>query len=220
MAKKTLVVKFRIMGNLRFLSHLETAAMLRRALVRAGIEICYSEGFNPRPKMSLPLPRSVGVQSDDELLYASMVSDEPCLDQERLKEQIRCQLPQGCEVISIALVERKTSFQPVSAVYVFSLTGLAGDEKIKDNLDSLRRALATGERVVVERRADKNRPFRKIDVSGYIDSVECEEDALVVKCNITPSGSVRIDEILQLLQIDFLKLAVPVKRKTVQWKQN
>jgi radical SAM-linked protein len=218
--KKTLVVKFRITGNLRFLSHLETVAMFQRALSRAAIVLYYSEGFNPRPRLSLPLPRSVGVQSDDELLYASMVVDEASPDSEQLKKQISRQLPRGCEIISIALVEWKTSFQPVSVVYVFPLTDLAGDEKIKASLDSLRRALVAGSRLVVERRAGKNRPFRKIDVSGYIDSIECEEDALVVKCNITPAGSVRIDEVLPLLQIDPSRLSGPVKRKAVQWRQN
>ena len=66
--KKTLVVKFRISGSLSYLSHRETMTMFDRALVRAQVKLKYSEGFNPRPKLSLPLPRSVGIASDAELL--------------------------------------------------------------------------------------------------------------------------------------------------------
>ena len=41
-------------------------------MIRAGIEVRYSEGFNPRIKMSLPFPRSVGIEADDELLCVSL----------------------------------------------------------------------------------------------------------------------------------------------------
>ena len=71
-----MLVKFRIWGNLRFLSHAETMSVFQRACVRAGIPVRHSEGFNPRPRMSLPLPRSVGVESDDELLVL-VVSPAP-----------------------------------------------------------------------------------------------------------------------------------------------
>ena len=65
----SVIVKFGIKGNLRFLSHAETIRLFERACVRAGIKLVYSQGFNPHPKLSLPLPRTVGVESDDDLLY-------------------------------------------------------------------------------------------------------------------------------------------------------
>ncbi len=63
-----LAVRFKVEGSLRFLSHAETLRLLQRACVRAGLALRYSEGFNPHPKFSLPLPRPVGVESEDELL--------------------------------------------------------------------------------------------------------------------------------------------------------
>ena len=105
--KKTLILKFRISGNLRFLSHQETLTMLQRAMVRGRIELCYSAGFNPRPRASLPLPRSVGLASDDELLYASVFSEHRA---EILKERLSRQLPHGCEIISIELAKEKTTY--------------------------------------------------------------------------------------------------------------
>ena len=47
--------------------------MFDRALVRAQIKLKYSEGFNPRPKLSLPLPRSVGVAAEDDLFCVGLV---------------------------------------------------------------------------------------------------------------------------------------------------
>ena len=54
----------------------------------------------------------------------------------------------------------------------------------------------------------------------YIESVECEQNVLTVKCAVTPKGSVRVDEILQLLGIEFRDLCVPVKRRSVHWVMN
>jgi uncharacterized protein (DUF2344 family) len=48
-------------GLFRFLSHLDIAEELARLVSRAGIDTHYSEGFNPRPKMSLCPPKPVGV---------------------------------------------------------------------------------------------------------------------------------------------------------------
>jgi radical SAM-linked protein len=217
---KTLVVRFKIKGNLRFLSHHETMVMFQRAFARARIELCYSAGFNPRPRLSLPLPRSVGMESDAELACALVAGDEPCLDPEQVKERICKQVPQGCEVTGIEVIPRKVGYRPVSAVYVFSLAASAGDERIRVGVEGLRRALAAGDGLIVERRGHGTKPASKTDVSGYIDSIEREPNRLAVKCNITGAGTVRVDEILQLLQIDSSQLSRPVKRKSVEWACN
>ncbi len=215
----TLIVRFKIKGNLRFLSHRETMAMFQRAFARARIELCYSAGFNPRPRLSLPLPRSVGMESDAELACAT-VAQEPCLDPERVKEQICRQVPQGCEITGIEVIPQKVSYRPVSAVYVFSLAASAGDERIRIAVEDLRRTLAAGDELIVRRRSHPTKPARRIDISDYIDSIETEPNGLTVKCNITGAGTVRPDEILQLLQIDSSQLSGPVKRKSVQWHSN
>ena len=68
------LIKFSVRGSLRFLSHAETLRVFQRACVRAGIEIQYTEGFNPRPKLSLGLPRTVGVESEDDLVQLKVHS--------------------------------------------------------------------------------------------------------------------------------------------------
>jgi radical SAM-linked protein len=216
----TLVARFKIKSNLRFLSHHETMAMFQRVFARARIGLCYSAGFNPRPRLSLPLPRSVGMLSDAELVYALVCGDENHLDAERLKELICEHVPQECEIAGIELIEGKVRYRPVSAVYVFSLAHSAEDDRIRADVKALRQALAAGSGLVVERRGHGTKPARKTDVSAYIDSVEDEGGDLVVKCNITDVGTVRADEILQLLQIDSSQLSRPVTRRSIEWTCN
>ncbi len=50
-------LEFALAGDLRFLAHHDELRLLTRALVRAGWPLAYSQGFNPRPRLVLPLPR-------------------------------------------------------------------------------------------------------------------------------------------------------------------
>ena len=70
-----LVAKFQIDGILRFLSHSQTLSMFQRAVIRADINPQYSQGFNPRPRISLPLPRPLGIESDDEVMVMPISID-------------------------------------------------------------------------------------------------------------------------------------------------
>ena len=59
---------FKKEGIAKYISHLDLLRTLRRSFVRAGIELRYSEGFNPHPKMSVALPLPVGQESVCEIL--------------------------------------------------------------------------------------------------------------------------------------------------------
>jgi len=194
--------------------------MFHRALVRAGANLLYSQGFNPRPKLSLPFPRSVGVQSDEELLCVSLSKTIDEFEPEELKNRISTQLPEGCEIISFDITNGKVSFQPKSSEYVFALNGLAEADTVRSCIEDLCRSVAAENEVIVERRGGGKKPFRRVDVRPYIDSISYDEDTVVVKCNITLSGSVRVDEILTLLKIEPAMLSECVKRRSIQWREN
>ena len=61
-------VRFTKVGSLQFISHLDLNRTMKNVMIRAGIPIKYSEGFNPHPKMVFALPLSVGAESVCELL--------------------------------------------------------------------------------------------------------------------------------------------------------
>ena len=216
--KYRMLLKFKIAGNLRFLSHHEMMAMFNRALIRAGVDLCYTQGFNPRPKLSLPLPRSVGTESDDELLCCSVICDQP--DDCKWHDKIAKQLPKGCEISSISFSETKKPLQPESAIYVFPVTGDGTNERIKKSVNSLIDRLTEKEAIVMQRFSGRNRSPRPKDVSHYIDRIEYQNNSVYVTCRIDATGSIRIDEILELLEIATEQLSGPVKRQSVQWRDN
>ena len=220
-----LVIKFRLRGALRFLSHAEMLRVFQRACVRAGINIQYSQGYNPRPKMSLPLPRPVGVESDDELLSIRIHNGTRAQEHQStsntgdlctfIKDKLSAQLPEGCEVLSVNVARTGKSFQPLSATYVLAVR----PEYLNEDLRARIERLLSSESLTVQRQtAQKNSKPKNVDVRTFLKSINMNDRCITVECNISPAGSIRIDEILELLELDAGKLASPIRRTNVQWQ--
>jgi radical SAM-linked protein len=218
-----LVVKFRIEGSSRFLSHAETLRVLQRACVRAGIELQYTQGFNPHPKMSLPLPRSVGVESDDELLCLRVdgstgaqehkSTSELC---DSIKTNLSQQLPEGFELLSVTNPQADAVFYPRLVTYILPVR----DEYIGQQLKERAKQLLASESLNVTRQLDaKGLKSKNIDVRDFLKSIVINDSCIFVECKITPRGSIRVEEILKLLSLDMEKLAVPIRRTSVQWQE-
>jgi len=228
------LIKFRIRGNLRFLSHIETVKVFQRACARAGVKVRHSQGFNPRPKLSLALPRSVGVESDDDLLSLRVETPVPqtrsnafggsspdggdsqseIFDAEAFKAELSGQLPDGLELLAVDVSETKTPPQPEGATYVLSIR----PEYLNDDLKSNIKCLLESEELYLQRQIDAKGNTRNLDVRGFLKSIELDDKGVIVECKISSAGSIRVDEILKLLQLDVDKLAAPVRRTRVQWQ--
>jgi radical SAM-linked protein len=61
-------IKFNRGPEIKFISHLDIVRLWQRAFNRAGIEIAYSAGFSPHPRISLAAPLALGVTSEAELM--------------------------------------------------------------------------------------------------------------------------------------------------------
>ena len=61
-------IKFRKYGVMKFIGHLDIMRYFQKAMRRADIDICYSEGFSPHQIMSFDAPLGVGITSDGEYL--------------------------------------------------------------------------------------------------------------------------------------------------------
>lgn len=64
-------------GNAVWMSHLDLMRLFQRAFKRAGLQLKHTQGFNPRPSVSIALPLSVGVQSCCELLDFELEGECP-----------------------------------------------------------------------------------------------------------------------------------------------
>lgn len=67
-------------GNAVWISHLDMMRLFQRAFKRAGLALTHTQGFNPRPSVSIALPLSVGVESGCELLDFDLEGEIPSCD--------------------------------------------------------------------------------------------------------------------------------------------
>jgi hypothetical protein len=222
----TAAVRFRLGGRLRFLSHAETMRLWQRVCARAGICVKYTQGFNPHPKMSLPLPRAVGVASEDDLLVLRL-RDERGLPhgpegpvsraawEAWTRESLGRAVPDGIEILSVRLMASGVSFRCDAAVYEFPLRRL-GPERADERSRKVEWVL-TSESLMIERKSPKSRDARSIDVRPFLTSIALDDDGLTVECDVTASGSVRVDEMMRILGVGADDLAGPIRRTRVRW---
>jgi radical SAM family uncharacterized protein/radical SAM-linked protein len=89
-------------GRARYLSHLELAMALTRALRRSGLSLAHSSGFHPHPKISFATATSVGMESLEEFMDVTAVEYPGELP--ALKMEINAALPRGVTLEEIRLL--------------------------------------------------------------------------------------------------------------------
>lgn len=86
-------------GNAIWISHLDTMRLFQRAFKRCGFHLKHTQGFNPRPSVSIALPLSVGVESFCELLDFELEDQEiSCTE---IMERLNCSLIDGVRVFDV-----------------------------------------------------------------------------------------------------------------------
>ena len=188
MFRQRLRLWFRVEGDKRYLSHHDMMRLWERALRRARLPLRMSEGFNPRPRMSLVEPRSVGIASEAELIefeLADWVNPDVALD------ALRRQVPTGIEVASLDLVRPSDKARPQAVVYVARL-----QEPCPDLPGRVARLLALDKAPIVRHRPTGD---KSLDARAFIQTVEAGAAEVHMVLTTGPTGTVRPDEILRLL---------------------
>ena len=86
-------------GNAIWISHLDLMRLFQRAFKRAGLPLTHTQGFNPRPSVSIALPLSVGVESKCELLDFDL--DGCSASCEDIRDKLNHVLVDGIRVLSV-----------------------------------------------------------------------------------------------------------------------
>ncbi|MBQ8907643.1 MAG: DUF2344 domain-containing protein [Clostridia bacterium] len=124
----TLRVRFRKTGALQYISHLDLVRTFEKVLVRAGLPLWYSEGFNPHPRFSFSTPMSIGLESLYELMDVKIEKKVNC---EAVKEALNRNLTAECVVEEVYYPD--TKFTDISlASYEIVLQTAGADEALAE----------------------------------------------------------------------------------------
>ena len=206
--RNRLAIRYAVEGDLRFLSHHDSLRLFRRALARAGLPVRFSEGFNPRPRLSIVLPRPVGVASRDELLIVELTSHD---DPSGLLARVSAQMPRGIRLLTACWLENGDRRLPCEVQYSLKLD----PNTCESTAQSVSEFIAQ-EHVVVERTVGGR--GKKIDVRGFLSAVELSGGALHWTQAVTPEGTARVGEVLDSLGLPSREHLHRVLRRKVTYR--
>ena len=197
--KFRLAVWFSVHGDLRYLSHHDTMELWRKLLVRARLPLRFTQGFNPRLRITLPLPRSVAMAAENELLLVILEHQMPI---GQILDQIRPQCPAELTVNHARYVCTKTPATALWAQYNIALTPNVDPVKIQQAIQNLTQA----ELCPIERSAHGRHRKRTIELKKYIAEIELQtrnnQNNICCKINIGAQATPRIGEIQNALGIE------------------
>ena len=165
-------------GRAVWISHLDLMRLFQRAFKRAGFPLKHTQGYNPRPSVSIALPLSVGVESVCELLDFELEGDLPSMD--AIRDGLNAALVDGVKVISVSHGGKKIK----ELAYLTCKVVLEYDNGVGEDAAQAIRQLFAQPSVVVEKKS-KNGPT-ETDIIPMIRRLEVrlQERAICIDAKV------------------------------------
>lgn len=97
-------VCFTKLDKLKYISHLDLQRAIHRMLIRSGLPISYTEGFNPHPRLNIALPLSIYQEGERELFDFRMEGDVPT---DEIKSRLQESAFPGLEIVDVSVAVGK-----------------------------------------------------------------------------------------------------------------
>ncbi len=194
-------LKFSKFGKVRFTSHRDVARMWERAVRRSGLPMAYSEGFNPRPRLSFGLALSTCHESQSEYLDIDIDPERADqMDMAELLSTLTQHLPDGLAAIGAEVITRKTpSLQQAVTSCTWQIDVTDTDEETAAGAAA--RALAADELVVTRQRKGKEVTDDLRPQLIGIDIIGPTEDGVRIVAELgTKPRSIRPSELLSVFE--------------------
>ena len=216
---KLIRVKYKKEDEMIFISHLDLQRLLQRAFRRAKINLSYSEGFNPHPKMSYGNALALGVESQGEYVDIEIEDD---IEVKEFLERINEQLPDGIKFVKGQEIDPKTpslSSIIVYGEYIFNI-----DLEVplsKEFVKSRVLNFVKSKEIIITK---KNKKGKKVEVDirpmiRNFDLVSLDDNRVTFVSTIATGSkanlniNILIPQILDLLNLDMDPREVGVLRR-------
>lgn len=100
--KTRLRIRFTKCGDLRWISHRDLARVWERLLRRAGLQLAFSQGFHPKPKISYPSALALGIEALDEVVELEVLG---VVDLQTIGDLLRREMPAGMTLLDLRALQ-------------------------------------------------------------------------------------------------------------------
>lgn len=132
--------------EMRFISHLDMLRFADRLLKKAHIPMKYSQGFHPRPKISLGNPVSLGTEAYGEIMDIEL---SEMMSNEEIMSRMNSAAVPGFSVKKVETIEDKGSIADIYTNAIFEISGR------KEDIDKLEELFNRDEIIEVKEKKGK-----------------------------------------------------------------
>lgn len=164
----------------RYISHLDLNRCMLRALHKSKLPVWHTEGFNPHPFATFPLPLSLGFRGVNECMDVKLEDDDYYF--EEIISKLNDCLPRGLRVFKVTEPIMKAGKIAFAEFKIkISSDNLNGAE-IKNLLDKL----LSQEKIEIEKKSKKG--IKSVDIKSGIKNYSLKENIDFAELNIILSA--------------------------------
>lgn len=201
-------------GNAVWISHLDLMRLFQRAFQRAKLPLKHTQGFNPRPSVSIALPLSVGIESSCEMLDFDL--DGCDTSDSEIKQRLNAALVEGIRVLDVYGNGQKIKY----IAYLDCAIQMEYDAGIPENAGAEIEKLFSGREVIVTKHGKSGDTEQNIiPMICSLHAGEKDANTLELSCRIccqNPSlNPMQISAAIERYLPDFVPDYVKYGRKEV-----
>jgi len=212
-------IKFRKNGIMKFIGHLDIMRYFQKAMRRAEIDICFSEGFSPHMIMSFAAPLGVGLTSDGEYLDIEVGNE---VSSDLAVKRLNAVMAEGIEIVSFRKIPEGKTSNAMSIV-------AAADYEVRfrdgcapaDGWQKCFDAFCRRDSILVTKKTKKSE--QEIDIRPMIYQMERKDDVIFMQLATGSSANLKpelvMDAFASFSGIVYPEFALQVHRLEVYAEQ-
>ena len=165
----------------RYISHLDLNRTMLRALHKSKLPIWHTEGFNPHPFATFPLPLSLGFRGVNECMDVKLEDDNYSL--EEVIPKLNDCLPRGIRVFDATEAVMKAG----KVAFASFTIKLSGDKLPSGKICGQIKELLSQDKIEIEKKT-KKKGFKTVDIKPGIKSYELTEKFDFAQLDVTLSA--------------------------------
>lgn len=202
-------VKYRLklqkLNEMSYISHLDWQNTIIKTLYRSGLDLCFSQGFNPSPKFSLGIALPIFIEGQNELIDIEIYND---LSPDVLTEKLNKVLPLNIKIISAEKIEKSTPAIDITAQWaMYSFEPIIEGILQNKNLLYIKDKISSSNEIFIEK-INKKGVKKLVNIKQSIKSTEVSGSKLYMVLKTGQSEeipSVKPEDVIKLYEpnVDF-----------------
>ncbi len=162
-------------NEMKYISHLDWQNTITKMLYRSGLDLCFSQGFNPTPKFSLGIALPVFVESECELIDIEIYNE---ISPDELVKKLNNVLPKNIQILHAEKIDKTTAAIDVLAQWaLYSFEPLDKGILKKEDLLYIKERISSSSEIIIEK-INKKGVKKLVNIASSIKSADISEKEL------------------------------------------